>query len=189
MRRDLNHDVKIFYAQAISKGLYSKIPHITSLLYFDFLTDNFMSIVSEITECHKAVKSKNIDSDMLWSFDENNYEYESEAAFNISYEENINGTLAERLANVYIKICELSGATNTILEEIMFDAFVSHSYPYLNVEGLLRLLTQTIMDASEDLVYKFSLSIHIIKEFAAKNNIDLNFHIKLKYIPNVSNEF
>lgn len=114
-----NAQVQAFHANAVAKGFYEKYPTLQSRDDCEYRTSRANLITSEISEAYESFRkgkispenAKNVD--ILAAYEATRSDEEEDEitiqAFIMLYDDNVKGTLAEEIADTYIRICDAVG--------------------------------------------------------------------------------
>ena len=185
----LNADAKRLFEAAKSKGFYDQYPTPESRKESVFIDQKLNLIVTEIAEAYESYRISKIDADEkslaeLW---DNREELIKEGKFSETYNKSVKGTVAEELADVYIRVCDLAGATDSELKSTS-----NKGISFLNKESLFRSITFVTIQYttfSDGLGGQLSYVIMLTEMLAKEFGIDLEKHIELKACRNREREY
>ena len=182
----LNEDAKRLFEAAKAKGFYDQYPTLEHRKEQSFIDQKLNLIVTEIAEAYESYRAGMIDADeenleILW---EDREELILMNKFSEQYNIVVKGTVAEELADVYIRTCDLAGATNS---ELIYGNVIELSE---GIESLFRILTiNTVIPSESTMGWRLSEIIVITNSIAKYFNIDLEKHIELKACRNREREY
>ena len=188
--KKLNEDAKRLFEAAKAKGFYDQYPTPEHRKEQSFIDQKLNLIVTEIAEAYESYRIGMIDAEEenlsdLW---EDREELILINKFSEKYNIVVKGTVGEELADVYIRTCDLAGATDTALIYVTISKF---QFP--NVEKLFReLIIQTVMPFKEATDYEKTRLSHILaytNTIADWFGIDLYKHVELKACRNREREY
>lgn len=181
----LNADAKRLFEAAKAKGFYDQYPTPEHRQEQSFIDQKLNLIITEVGEAYESYRAGKIDAteEDLKNLWDNREQLIQEGKFSETYNKTVKGTVAEELADVYIRTCDLAGATDTELS--MMDSIWGK-----DIENMFRRIT-SITVAFDELPFKFRLStiIHLTQKIAEFFNIDLEKHIELKACRNREREY
>lgn len=183
----LNNDAKRLYGVAKSKGFYDAYPEPADRLKDGFVNQKLMLIVTEVAEAYESFRANKIDaskeeSDNLF---DNHQKLIEEGKYSETYNKTVKGTVAEELADIYIRTCDLAGATETELfaDENQIDVDSSR------IDDIFRRLTHTCVSWQISMSMRLSDIISYTERIAKYFNVDLEKHIELKNFRNKEREY
>lgn len=182
----LNEDAKRLFEAARSKGFYDQYPTPEHRQEQSFIDQKLNLIVTEIGEAYESYRAGKIDAteeqlNKLWNERE---ELIKINMFSETYNTMVKGTVAEELADVYIRTCDLAGATNS---ELIYSSVIELNE---GIEALFRILTiHTVIPSESTMGWRLSEIIVITNSIAKYFNIDLEKHIELKACRNREREY
>lgn len=198
-----NAQVQAFHANALAKGFYEKYPTLESRDDCEYRTSRANLITSEISEAYEAFRKGKINPlntanvDFLAAYAANHDDEPDPITvqtFIRLYDDNVKGTMAEELADIYIRVCDaIGGFGMRELEER--DDF----------EELVNIKLENLLYQNEGNQALFWACLHIIDErihfrppmykeiacwvaaayaLANRFEIDIQTHVRIKAIYN-----
>jgi NTP pyrophosphatase (non-canonical NTP hydrolase) len=190
----LKQQIESLHGQSVKNGFYDDYPTRESRKTEEFICSRAMLISGELHEAYEAFRSGKIDADeavilqLCGVMGEHGKEI-----FKTTYARDVKGTVAEELADVYIRLCCVAGSVGIyaaadiseemhILKDDLKDSGI-HTCFYRAAQSVTFSAYKPIhaSDISQGLAAVYFL--------ADKLNIDLHKHVKLKAFYNTTREY
>ena len=199
----LKAQIQDFHAQSVKNGFYDDYPTQESRQTEEFICSRAMLISGEIHEAYEAFRSGKIDADSNVSQALSkaiDLKQDDILRYAMLYKEHIKGTVAEELADTYIRICCVAGSVG------LYEAGDVSTYDE-DISELLRILNKGhkkdgihtcfyyVARAVDFAGFRCLNSSGISEGLAAvyfladKLQIDLHLHVKLKAFYNTTREY
>lgn len=190
----LKVQIESFHAQSAKNGFYDDYPTQESRQTEEFICSRAMLISGEIHEAHEAFRSGKIDTNeaVLLQLYKIITECDKDV-FKQSYARDVKGTVAEELADTYIRLCCVAGAV-----EIYHAEDVGEELYIMKDDHKDSGIHACFLRASQNATFSCYRPIHasdISQALAAvyfladKLQIDLHLHVKLKAFYNTTREY
>lgn len=199
----LKAQIESFHAQSAKNGFYDDYPTQESRQTEEFICSRAMLISGEIHEAYEAFRSGKTDvsadvfSILQRILDAQNLPIYADAqglpSYADAYKEYVKGTVAEELADTYIRLCCVAGAV-----EIYHAEDVSEELYILKDDHKDNGIHACFLRASQNATFSCYRPIHAsdisqglaaVYFLADKLQIDLHLHVKLKAFYNTTREY
>lgn len=183
----LNADAKRLFEAAKAKGFYDQYPTPEHRQEQSFIDQKLMLIITEVGEAYESYRAGKIDAteEDLKSLWNNREQLIEEGKFSETYNKTVKGTVAEELADIYIRTCDLAGATETEIfaDDNQIDIDSSR------IDDAFRTLTSVCVTWQISMSMRLSDIISYVERIAKFFNVDLEKHIELKACRNREREY
>jgi NTP pyrophosphatase (non-canonical NTP hydrolase) len=190
----LKQQIESLHGQSVKNGFYDDYPTRESRKTEEFICSRAMLISGELHEAYEAFRSGKIDASIEIIGDIGDQFNKENMHFFVSvYRARVKGTVAEELADVYIRLCCVAGSLGIyaaadiseelyILKDDLKDSGM-HTCFYRAAQSVTFSAYKPIhaSDISQGLAAVYFL--------ADKLNIDLHKHVKLKAFYNTTREY
>ena len=190
----LNAQIQNLHSQSAKNGFYDDYPTKESRATADFLHSRAMLISGEVAEAYEALRCGKIDNpDEI----DNTKALEGQrASFAAAYKTHIKGTVAEELADVYIRLCCVLGALGIGYGDKDINELKNAPTPDFEKYNIhtafydLNTLVFEAFDCAPHQMPRHFISIFIYLFHVADGlGIDINAHIELKHYYNTTREY
>lgn len=189
----LKQQITDFHAQSVKNGFYDDFPK-ESRQSEEYICSRAMLISGEIAEAYEAYRNGKIDADeaVLLQLAGVTGEHGKEI-FKTTYARDVRGTVAEELADTYIRLCCVAGSV-----EIYHAEDISEELAILKGDHKNSGTHACFLRASQAATFSAYKPIHAsdisqglaaVYFLADKLSIDLHLHVKLKAFYNTTREY
>lgn len=193
----LNAQIQNLHSQSVKNGFYDDYPTKESRATADFLHSRAMLISGEVAEAYEALRCGKIDADeavLLQLFGVMGEH--GKAIFKTTYARDVKGTVAEELADVYIRLCCVLGALGIGYGDKDINELQNAPTPdpeKYNIHTAfydLNTLVFEAFDCAPHQMPRHFISIFIYLFHVADGlGIDIKAHIELKHYYNTTREY
>ncbi len=194
---ELNAQIKTFHALAVKNGFYNNYETVEKCSNPEVRYRLADLLHGEVAEAYEAYRTGKIDvsPEILYNFSYNTSNQEDMLLFAASYKERVKGTVAEELADTYIRICDKAGAyeiefNDAAIEDISLEVanigekkcihdLFFHAERMVGVWVAYRNCNSS--DVAFWLAYVYALADYF--------KIDLHRHVELKHLYNTTRSY
>jgi NTP pyrophosphatase (non-canonical NTP hydrolase) len=191
----LKQQITDFHAQSVKNGFYDDYPK-ESRKDEEYICSRAMLISCEIGEAYEAYRSGKIDADNNVSQALSkgiDVKQDDIARYVMLYEEYVKGTVAEELADTYIRLCCVAGSVGiSAAQDISEELFIlKKDHQKSGIHACFLRASQAATFSAYKPIHTSDISqgIAAVYFLADKLNIDLHLHVKLKAFYNTTREY
>lgn len=190
----LKEQILKFHGQSVKNGFYDDYPK-ESRQSEEYICSRAMLISGEIAEAYEAYRSGKVDVsiEILNDFSYNVFSKSDMLSFASIYKGRVKGTVAEELADTYIRICCVAGSVEiysapdlakelTMLKDEFKDSGI-HALFFEVLHGVMLSGYRAIYQS--DIMRALSC-VYLLADYL---KIDLHRHVELKHIYNTTREY
>jgi NTP pyrophosphatase (non-canonical NTP hydrolase) len=189
----LKQQITDFHAQSVKNGFYDDYPK-ESRKDEEYICSRAMLISGEIAEAYEAYRNGKIDAEeaVLLQLAGVMGEHGKDI-FKTTYARDVRGTVAEELADTYIRLCCVAGSVGiTSAEDISEELYImKDDYKNNGIHACFLRASQSATFSCYRPIHASDISqgIAAVYFLADKLNIDLHLHVKLKAFYNTTREY
>jgi hypothetical protein len=187
----VNAHINKFNQQSVNNGFYDDYPTQQSRKSAKFLNSRAMLIGGELSEAYEAYRSGKIDASKEDMDDViHTSKFKGLEIFSGVYKSFVKGTVAEELADTYIRICCVLGSLNVEYRGEIKNDWIDDCKDVLFFKTSQAILFAFCPHKEKDFHASLLLdAICYLYELAANFNIDLHQHIELKHLYNTTRSY
>ena len=189
----LKQQITDFHAQSVKNGFYDDYPK-ESRKDEEYICSRAMLISGEIAEAYEAYRNGKIDAEeaVLLQLAGVMGEHGKDI-FKTTYARDVRGTVAEELADTYIRLCCVAGSVGiSAAQDISEELFIlKEDHQKSGIHTCFLRASQAATFSAYKPIYPSDISqgIAAVYFLADKLNIDLHLHVKLKAFYNTTREY
>lgn len=190
----LKAQIESLHAQSVKNGFYDDYPTQESRQTEEFICSRAMLISSEISEAYEAFRSGKIDADEAVLLQLRGVMGEhGKDIFKTTYARDVKGTVAEELADTYIRLCCVAGAVGIYhAEDVGEELYImKDDYKDNGIHACFLRASQNATFSCYRPIHASDISqgLAAVYFLADKLQIDLHLHVKLKAFYNTTREY
>ena len=191
----LKEQILKFHAQSVKNGFYDDYPTQESRQTEEYICSRAMLIAGEIAEAYEAHRAGKIDvSVSMLNTLQHILEVQGLPAYADAYKKYAKGTVAEELADTYIRICDAAGAAEIygapdLVQEV---AILKEETKKSGIHALFHKASRgigSIGDYNTILSGEIAICLAHVYLLADYLQIDLHRHVELKHLYNTTREY
>jgi len=190
----LKEQILKFHAQSVKNGFYDDYPTQESRQTEEYICSRAMLIAGEIAEAYEAHRAGKIDvSISMLNTLQHILEVQGLPAYADAYKKYAKGTVAEELADTYIRICCVAGSVEIygapeLVEEltILKDEFKDNGIHALFFEVLHGVMLSGYRAIYQSDIMRALSCVYLLADYL---QIDLHRHVELKHLYNTTREY
>ena len=191
----LKEQILKFHAQSVKNGFYDDYPTQESRQTEEYICSRAMLMAGEIAEAYEAHRAGKIDvSISMLNTLQHILEVQGLPAYADAYKKYAKGTVAEELADTYIRICDAAGAAEIygapdLVREV---AILKEETEKSGIHALFHKVSRNIDSIggyNTILSGGIAISLAHVYLLADYLKIDLHRHVELKHLYNTTREY
>jgi len=189
----LKQQITDFHAQSVKNGFYDDYPK-ESRQSQEYICSRAMLISGEIAEAYEAYRNGKIDAEeaVLLQLAGVMGEHGKDI-FKTTYARDVRGTVAEELADTYIRLCCVAGSVGiSAAQDISEELFIlKEDHQKSGIHACFLRASQAATFSAYKPIHASDISqgLAAVYFLADKLGIDLHLHVKLKAFYNTTREY
>jgi len=190
----LKQQIESLHGQSVKNGFYDDYPTQESRRSEEFICSRAMLISGELAEAYEAYRSGKIDASVEIIGDIGDQFNKENMHFFVSiYRARVKGTVAEELADVYIRICCVAGSVGIYQVGDISEwlSAIKENCKNKDINSCFFRVLYSVLFTNCSTIHTSDISqgLAAVYFLADKLNIDLHKHVKLKAFYNTTREY